>query len=91
MLLFCVCMHSQSCPGLCNPMYCKLPGSSVHAILLPVISVHGILQARIIESVEFPPAVNLPNPGIELTSPTFWALAGRFFTTEPPGKPFFSY
>ena len=27
---------------------------------------------------------NLPRPGIELMSP---ALAGRFFTTEPPGKP----
>ena len=26
-----------------------------------------------------------PDPGIELTSP---ALAGRFFTTEPPGKPY---
>ena len=27
---------------------------------------------------------DLPDPGIKLTSP---ALAGRFFTTEPPGKP----
>ena len=27
---------------------------------------------------------DLPSPGIELVSP---ALAGRFFTTEPPGKP----
>jgi len=27
---------------------------------------------------------NLPDPGIEPMSP---ALAGRFFTTEPPGKP----
>ena len=27
---------------------------------------------------------DLPNPGIELESP---ALAGGFFTTEPPGKP----
>ena len=27
---------------------------------------------------------DLPDPGIELMSP---ALAGRFFTTEPPGKP----
>ena len=27
---------------------------------------------------------DLPGPGIELTSP---ALAGGFFTTEPPGKP----
>ena len=27
--------------------------------------------------------MDLPNPGIELLSP---ALAGGFFTTEPPGK-----
>ena len=32
----------------------------------------------------FPSPGDLPNPGIEPTSPT---LAGRFFTTEPPGKP----
>ena len=29
----------------------------------------------------------LPNLGIEPASPTTPALAGRFFTTEPPGKP----
>ena len=33
----------------------------------------------------FPPLGNLPNPGIKPVSP---ALAGRFFTTEPPEKPF---
>ena len=27
---------------------------------------------------------DLPDPGVELMCP---ALAGRFFTTEPPGKP----
>ena len=32
----------------------------------------------------FSPPGDLPDPGIELVSP---ALAGRFFTTEPPGKP----
>ena len=32
----------------------------------------------------FPPLGDLPNPGIKPTSP---ALAGGFFTTEPPGKP----
>ena len=32
----------------------------------------------------FPSPGNLPAPGIKLASPT---LAGRFFTTEPPGKP----
>ena len=31
-----------------------------------------------------PSPEDLPDPGIKLMSP---ALAGRFFTTEPPGKP----
>ena len=35
---------SQSCPTLCNPEDCSLPGSSVH----------GILQARILEWVAIP-------------------------------------
>ena len=30
---------------------------------------------------------NLPDPEIELMSPVSPALAGRFFTTLPPGKP----
>ena len=45
-------------------------------------SVHGISQARILEWV-FPSPVDLPNPGIKPASP---ALAGGFFTTEPPEK-----
>ena len=36
----CVCMLvAQSCPTLCNPMHCSPPG----------FSIHGILQARILE------------------------------------------
>ena len=35
---------SQSCPTLCDPMDCSLPGSSVH----------GILQGRILEWITFP-------------------------------------
>ena len=35
----------------------------------------------------FPSLGNLPNPRIEPVSP---ALAGGFFTTEPPGKPLVS-
>ena len=33
----------------------------------------------------FPASRNLPNPGIKPMSP---ALAGRFFTTKPSGKPY---
>ena len=44
-MLLCVCAKSlQSCPTLCSPMDCSSPGSSVH----------GILQARILEWVAIP-------------------------------------
>ena len=36
--------------------------------------------------LSFPLPGNLPDPGIEPVSP---ALAGGFFTTEPPGKPIY--
>ena len=57
---------AQSCPTLCNPMDCSLPGSSVH----------GILQARILEWVAMPPHPpgDLPNLGIEPRSPTLQAV-----------------
>ena len=49
----------------------------------PGSSIHEILQARILEQFPFPSPGNLPDPGIEPAAP---ALAGGFFTTEPPGK-----
>ena len=57
---------TKLCLTLCDPMDNSPPGSSVH----------GILEARILEWV-----------AIKLTSLMSPALAGRFFTTEPPGKP----
>ena len=36
----------------------------------------------------FPLPEDLPNPDIEPVSPGSPTLAGRFFTTEPPGKPY---
>ena len=35
----------------------------------------------------FPSPGDLPDPGTELESPMAPALAGGFFTTEPPRKP----
>ena len=66
----------QSCPTLCDPVDCSPPGSSVH----------GILLARILEWLASPFSGDLPDPGVEPTSPVPPALAGRFFTTEPTGK-----
>ena len=47
---------TQSCPTLCNPMECGLPGSSVH----------GILQTRVMKWVPFPSPGDLPTQGLNL-------------------------
>ena len=47
-------------------------------------SIPGIILARTLEWVAFPSAGDLPDLRIEPAAP---ALAGRFFTIEPPGKP----
>ena len=60
-----------------TPMDFNPPGSSVH----------GIFQARILEWVAISIPGDLPDPGIELMSRASPAMAGRFFTTAPPGKP----
>ena len=52
----------------------------------PGPSVHGILQARILEWIAFPPPGDLPDLGIEPASSASPELAGGFFITEPPGK-----
>ena len=52
----------------------------------PDSSVHEISQAGILEWVAFPTPGDLPDPGIKPVSLTSPALAGRFFTTAPPGK-----
>ena len=62
----------QSCETLCDPMDYSLSGSSVH----------GILQARILE-LPCPPPGDIRNPGIEPRSP---ALQADSLPSEPPGK-----
>ena len=57
-LVFVHAKSLQSCPTLCDPMDCRPPGSSVH----------GTLQARILEWVAMPPPGDLPELGISLTS-----------------------
>ena len=47
-------------------------------------TVHGILQARILEWVASPSPADLPDPGIEPGSP---ALQVDSLPTEPSGKP----
>ena len=59
----------------CDPMNCSPPGSSVHG------NSHG---EEYWSGFPFSPPEDLPDPGIKPTSPP---LAGRFFTTELPGKP----
>ena len=47
----------------------------------------GFSRQEYWSELPFPTSGDLPNPGIEPKSPGPPALAGRFFTTEWPGKP----
>ena len=47
----------------------------------------GFSQQKHWSGLPSPPPGDLPDPGIEPVSPTSPAFAGRFFTSEPPGKP----
>ena len=66
----CCCLVAKLCPTLWDPVDCSPPGSSVH----------GILQARLLEWVAISFSRDLPHLGIKpalLKSPK---LAGGFFT-----------
>ena len=77
--LLCICAKLlQSCLTLCDPVDCSLPG----------FSIHGIIQARILEWVAMPFSKDLPNPGIEPASLTFPELATGSLPLVPSGKPF---
>ena len=67
--LLCVCAKLlQSCPTLCDPMDCSLPGSTVH----------GILQARNLERVVICFSRGSFRPKNRTRVPS---IVGRFFTT----------
>ena len=65
-------LDAQSCPTLWDPMDCSPPGSSVH----------GILQARILEWVAIPSSKGSSQPR-EQTQVS--CIVGR--SAEPQGKP----
>ena len=66
-----LCLVTQSCPTLCDPIHCSSPLSL------------GILQARTLEWVAMPCSGDLPNTGIKPRSLTLQADA---LQSEPPGK-----
>ena len=69
-----VCVPSPfSRVQFCDSTDCSLPGSSVH----------GILQARVLEWGACPSSGDLPNPGIDPRSPTLQDS----LLPEPAGKP----
>ena len=73
----CALSHS-SCVRLCDPMGCNVPG----------FSVHGVLQARILERVAMPTFRGFSHPRDLISISCVFCLAGGFFTVEPPGSPF---
>ena len=73
-IFLCVCLVTQSCPTLSNPADCSPSGSSVH----------GILQAGILEWVAMPPSRGSPLPK-DGTTCLLHEQAGSL-PLAPPGK-----
>ena len=74
--VLCCAKLLQSCPALCDPMDCSLPGSSVH----------GVLQARILEWVAMPSSRGSSRPR-DGTRISYVSLIGRQdLPLAPPGK-----
>ena len=76
-LNYITCSVTELCLTLCDPMDYSLPGSSIH----------GILQARILEWVAMPSSTGSSCPRNRTCVSCSSCIAGGFFTTEPPGKP----
>ena len=74
-MLYCA-KSLQLCPTLCDPMDYSPPGSSVH----------GILQARLLEWVAMPSSRRSSQPGTEPRALKSPALTGGFFTTSATGE-----
>ena len=73
-LRVCMCvLVTQSCQTLCNPMDHSSPGSSVH----------GILQARILQWIPMPSSRSSSQPRDQTRVSH---MAGRLVTSEPQGK-----
>ena len=77
-MLSCAVM-SDTCPTHSH----ATPWTVAHQAPLSV----GFPRQEYCSGLPFPSPGNLPNPGMEHTSPVSPALEGRFFTIEPPGKP----
>ena len=123
-----IVLVAKSCPTLCGPMDCSPGGSSVHGILQakilewvaspfsrgsfqprvwtwvchigsqilyclsrrgspPGSSAHGIRQARILEWAAVFSSRGSSSARDQTQISYGCCIAGRFFTTEPPGKP----
>ena len=74
-----LCKHARSlqlCLTLCDTVDYSPPGSSVHRIS----------QARILEWVAISFSRGSSQPRDRTSTSCSSCIAGRFFTTEPPGK-----
>ena len=64
------------------------PFATLCTVALQVPLSMGFPRREYWSGLPFPPVGDLPDPGVKAMSPAALALAGSFFTTEPPGKPY---
>ena len=73
--------------GYCIVTKSCLPFVTLWTVAFPAPLSMGFPRQEYWSGLPFLSAGDLPDVGIKLTSLLSLALAGRFFTTEPPGKP----
>ena len=93
--------HDEDCVCCPSPKFPSAFILSLHACMLSHFQLFVPLWAvtheaplcmdfsrqEYLSRLPFPSPADLPDPRIEPSSPAVPVLAGRFFTTEPPGKP----
>ena len=74
----CLCAQMISCVQLFATLW---------TVALQVPLSMGFSRQEYCSGFPFPSPGDLPDPGIEPTTPAYPTLADGFFTTVPPGKP----
>ena len=94
-------LDGTTCTGWASDLEILVTYASVHAQLLRCVQLSvtpwtvahrdplsmGLSRQENCSGLPFSPPGDLPDPGIKPKYPVSTALAGRFFTTEPSGKP----
>ena len=91
--LFYLCYYCLTSSYPITWYVCVLSGvqlfETIWTVACQILLFMGFPRQEYWNGLQFPSPEDILNPGIEPTSSAYPSLAGGFFTTEPPGKPYY--